>query len=285
MGLLVGLLMGNTQQQGTTPALVRKSRDPPQGLCMLLTQQGLGGEFIGKYLTPRTRGQLASSDDCLWLAVDIARHDGLCLLPRILRVLNSEFSSAGPLNQVLQHVVPHGGVHVEEFVAGRWNQLGSPTKWRQYYACATMGENLLCMTGGMRGLKMLDSIGIFDLTALSWTEGPPMLQARGNHSCTEFDGKLHVVGGWGTSQHEEEVLLDSVEVYDAAAGCWNLVDEASAAAVRQLVLVSDASNASHAERNKSFVYEYPSCREKPSKHHALHVASAQRHVAVLGFSD
>jgi len=150
---------------------------------------------------------------------------------------------------------------------------------------------LVYVTGGYFDGKaddqatVLDTVEVFDPVQSSWTAGACMCVSRRDHRSAVLDGKLHVVGGWGTSQHEEEVLLDSVEVYDAAAGCWNLVDEASAAAVRQLVLVSDASNASHAERNKSFVYEYPSCREKPSKHHALHVASAQRHVAVLGFSD
>ena len=75
-------------------------------------------------------------------------------------------------------------------------------------------------------------------------------------------------------------MLHSVELYDPATDSWALAEQTISERITAMVPVSTEYYDSHTTRNETlYSYEFD-CVEKPSKYHALHIASASRYVAL-----
>ena len=92
----------------------------------------------------------------------------------------------------------------------------------------------MLVTGGIGADgKALASTEIFDLNTETWTDGPPMNDARGKHAAIDLgDGRVMVVGGARDDEHDS--ALRSAEVFDihgrdAGLSAWAPVGRMSAA--------------------------------------------------------
>lgn len=62
-----------------------------------------------------------------------------------------------------------------------------------------------------------NTIYLKDNNAGVWRAVAPLPSARHAHTCTAFEGKLWVIGGWGSGK----AAVSSVECYDPASDTWS----------------------------------------------------------------
>jgi PKD repeat protein len=85
-------------------------------------------------------------------------------------------------------------------------------------AYALLGDQLYQMGGVAGGAPSTTDVYILDLTAGSWSLGPSLLVARGDHSrAAVLDGRIYIVGG---SIGGNQEVLNEMEEYDPATGNW-----------------------------------------------------------------
>lgn len=105
-----------------------------------------------------------------------------------------------------------------DIAARAWVALPSMLSPR-YYHGVCVWEGKIFAIGGHTGVCGTNSCEYFDIAANKWHRMPAMTTARYYLDTCAVAGKIYVVGGYNT-QHGAASALQSVEVYDIAAGMW-----------------------------------------------------------------
>ena len=110
-----------------------------------------------------------------------------------------------------------------------WKSLPSPNehKWN-YYVCCFMQR--LFVIGGKNNIHSWwydTSCTFYDKKSDNWSSIANMMEGRGNASCTVFEGKIVVSGGFKEEEVDDgiltghEVCLKSIEAYDYYENKWS----------------------------------------------------------------
>jgi len=117
---------------------------------------------------------------------------------------------------------------VEEFDINsqRWETCAPLQKARAGLAMTSQSGRLFSV-GGDVGSKYVEEVGIvetFEPEKGAWENGPPMLMRRCNPAISSYGGRIFVIGGFGSRYggggYGDGRFLDTMEVFDQAAGAW-----------------------------------------------------------------
>jgi len=108
---------------------------------------------------------------------------------------------------------------VEAYVPAndKWYTL-SQMQTARYAASATSWNNTVVVAGGEPECN-LRSVQQYDLLSNTWTNMPPLIQARRDFALVNLDGTLLAIGGRGDGYKR----LSSVEQFDVDTNQWKLI--------------------------------------------------------------
>lgn len=113
-----------------------------------------------------------------------------------------------------------GAISIESYEPrlDKWTLLKNMPARRLQFGVAVMDDKLI-IVGGRDGLKTLNTVECFDLTAMTWGSiVPPMGTPRHGLGVAFLEGPLYAVGG-----HDGWSYLATVERWDPASRTWNYV--------------------------------------------------------------
>ncbi len=112
---------------------------------------------------------------------------------------------------------------------GEWAILSEIQQARDHQAVVALDDKIYVMGGRTSGptegsVVDLKSVEIYDPAVDTWTDGPPMNQARAGFAAAVIDGRIYVAGGELLSAKPPGVTT-TVEMLDPAVGAWQVVAE------------------------------------------------------------
>lgn len=92
-------------------------------------------------------------------------------------------------------------------------------------------NNKIYVIGGENSNGLLGDMYIFDITANSWSTSTslPNTSTRKDFGITEYNNKIYVYGGNGTSSNStsNDSILNDLLVYDISSNAWSFIDNSS----------------------------------------------------------
>jgi hypothetical protein len=141
-----------------------------------------------------------------------------------------------------------------------WDPSDSLGGVRETHTATLLRNGRVLIAGGDDGYNYLDSVELYD-PGTGMIAAPPMHDKRENHTATLLsDGKVLVVGGFGYIG-EDEIILDTAEVYDPADDSWTAVAPMGTARVFHTAsLLTDGTVLVVGGRNEEYQNGIPSAQ-------------------------
>ena len=104
-----------------------------------------------------------------------------------------------------------------------WESVRPLPGYRTQHAGASWGH-FLFISGGLDRDLVLSSMCCYNAGTDTWEYRAPMLTPRADHVMLVMSDRLYVCGGWfEDSDTGNRVLVDTIDVYDVTADCWQIV--------------------------------------------------------------
>jgi N-acetylneuraminic acid mutarotase len=115
-----------------------------------------------------------------------------------------------------------------------WSSIGTIPEG-VHHAAFVHHRNRLYILGGFRetSFEPVPNVRIYDLATGRWSEGAPMPTPRGAAGFTVLEGRIHVIGGNATSDHQhdhggvlmtEDRSVNTHEAYDPETDSWTTLE-------------------------------------------------------------
>ena len=111
--------------------------------------------------------------------------------------------------------------HQLDLTTWAWSQGESLQQGREDAASIVLGEDLMVVTGGWDGERLLDSVELYSGVRRVWQEvdGWRMTEARYQHCAVAVGRSIIIAGGYPTLRKVEILSLDNKEVNSVNTGC------------------------------------------------------------------
>ncbi len=118
----------------------------------------------------------------------------------------------------------HDTVERYDVMEDRWEAVTSMPTARGWLSLTAVDGTIYAVGGETVDLDVfdfdiLDTVEAFDPTTGEWTKRAPIDEARNAHGATALDGRIYIVGGWGSGGAAVNPL-DTMEIYDPATDRW-----------------------------------------------------------------
>ena len=118
----------------------------------------------------------------------------------------------------------HDTVERYDVTEDRWDAVTSMPTARGWLSLTAV-DGIIYAIGGetveldVFDFDILDTVEAFDPTTGEWTERESMAEARNAHGAATLDGRMYIVGGWGSGGAAANPL-DTMEIYDPETDRW-----------------------------------------------------------------
>lgn len=126
--------------------------------------------------------------------------------------------------------VEDGAANVEESPCEKYDPdadmwlMTAPLPRRRTQHAGVTWESYLYISGGLDQDFVLNSVACYDTVEDRWDSCSPMILPRADHCMVAYKNKLYVCGGWYEDEtNGNRVIVDTVDVYDIKANCWEVL--------------------------------------------------------------
>ncbi|KAH0481292.1 MAG: uncharacterized protein KVP18_003125 [Porospora cf. gigantea A] len=109
-----------------------------------------------------------------------------------------------------------------DFQTGVWKQCASMKHSRSSFGCLAF-KGVVFAVGGLTGIKVVDSVELYDPSQNSWTAGPRLNHARAHLNISVYQDRfIQAIGG----QDADGKSVTTAEIWDLemVEPCWKVVD-------------------------------------------------------------
>ncbi|APO71355.1 Kelch repeat-containing protein (plasmid) [Rhizobium gallicum] len=173
----------------------------------------------------------AHAEDCAWR---MAKPMPVAQSENSSAVIGDKWYIIGGINVPL--TAPVGSVVVYDAKADSWSQVKDMPEPAHHTATVALDGKVYVFggfvgTGGARQWQPIADAFSYDPKTDTWTKLAPMPTARGSAEAVALDGKIYVIGGAHTHDHDREmkeplwagvpnIVGTTVEEYDPATNTW-----------------------------------------------------------------